>query len=146
MANGQMRHVLQQLRLLAAGQTLAALPDHQLLQRFLASHDEAAFTALVERYGPLVLGVCRRVLQHDQDTEDACQAVFLVLALRAASIRKHTSLGSWLHGRINRWRRSRTPGEGHLGKIGEVIQAWDFRETISRIPPGRTGAIPHACP
>lgn len=73
-------------------------PDEVLLERFLAGHDEAAFAALVRRYEAMVLDVCRGVLRHRQDAEDVLQATFLVLARKARSIRKHQSLGSWLHG------------------------------------------------
>src|SRR5262249_38666326 len=72
--------------------------DQQLLHHFLATREEAAFATLVERHGPMVLGVCRSVLRHTQDAEDACQATFLVLARKASSIRKPTSLAHWLHG------------------------------------------------
>ena len=54
--------------------------EGSLVERFAQQRDEAAFAALVERYGPQVLGLCRRVLQHQQDAEDAFQATFLVLA------------------------------------------------------------------
>src|SRR5204862_4011414 len=72
--------------------------DRDLLEHFIARHDEAAFAVLVERHGPMVLSVCRRVLRHVQDAEDACQATFLVLARKATAIRKHDSVASWLHG------------------------------------------------
>ena len=98
MAKKSLNGVLHHVRILAALQTDRALGDPELLQRFVERHDEAAFTVLIERHGPMVLGVCRRALQHAQDAEDACQATFLVFARKAGSIRKKASLGSWLHG------------------------------------------------
>ena len=73
------------------------LSDRQLLTRFAAHRDEAAFAALVRRYGPLVLGVCRRVLRHEQDAEDAFQATFHVLARKAAATPWQESVGNWLY-------------------------------------------------
>ncbi len=73
-------------------------PDAELLQRFRAHRDETAFNTLVRRYGPMVLGVCRRVLRQREDAEDAFQATFLVLARQAASIRTGEALPSWLYG------------------------------------------------
>jgi RNA polymerase sigma factor (sigma-70 family) len=72
--------------------------DTQLLERFIKYRDEAAFAKLVARHGGTVWGVCRRILQQDQDTEDAFQAVFLILARKSASIRKGEAVGSWLYG------------------------------------------------
>ena len=72
--------------------------DAQLLAHFLAEKDQAAFAALVQRHGPMVLGVCRRRLRNSTDADDAFQATFLVLALKARSIRKQSSLADWLFG------------------------------------------------
>jgi DNA-directed RNA polymerase specialized sigma24 family protein/uncharacterized protein (DUF1501 family) len=73
------------------------LTDRQLLDRFTAQRDEAAFAELVCRHGPMVLSACRRVLRHAQDAEDAFQAAFLVLARKADSIRQGDSVGGWLY-------------------------------------------------
>src|SRR5262249_48526933 len=80
-----------------AAATAAEATDHVLLERFGARREEAAFAALVRRHGPMVLGVCRRVLQHEQDAEDAFQAVFCVLARKASTIRRRTGVGGWLY-------------------------------------------------
>src|SRR5262245_53538619 len=98
MARQALNGVLRHLRQVAAVQTCQGLSDRELLERFVGAHDEAAFTVLIERHGPMVLGVCRRQLADCHEVEDACQATFLVLARKAASVRKKTSLGSWLHG------------------------------------------------
>ncbi len=78
------------------------LADGTLLERFLATRDEAAFEALVARHGPMVLRVCRAALDEPAEVDDAFQAVFLVLVRRAASIRSRASIASWLFGVANR--------------------------------------------
>lgn len=89
--------VLQQLRK-ALGLEHTATADADLLERFVAQRDESAFEALVRRHGPMVLGVCRRLLRETQDIEDAFQATFLVFVCKAASIRRRERLGPWLYG------------------------------------------------
>jgi RNA polymerase sigma factor (sigma-70 family) len=73
-------------------------PDTELLQRYVADREEAAFEALVQRHGLMVLNVCRYLVHNPDDAEDAFQATFLVLVRRAASIRKPELLGNWLYG------------------------------------------------
>jgi RNA polymerase sigma factor (sigma-70 family) len=102
MRNGQLDSVLRHVRSLVAAPQTRELRDLDLLQRFVADHDEATFAAIVERHGPLVLAVCRRILRNEHHAEDACQATFLVLARKADTIRKRESLGSWLHGVASR--------------------------------------------
>jgi RNA polymerase sigma factor (sigma-70 family) len=96
MSNLGLRTVLRYLRRTAGG-TKTGLPDAALLERFLATGDQAAFELLVWRHGPMVLVVCRRVLGHEQDAEDAFQATFLALARKASSIGKREALSSWLY-------------------------------------------------
>jgi RNA polymerase sigma factor (sigma-70 family) len=94
MGAGRLRKVLEHLLPLDGG----GLTDGQLLARFLDSREETAFAVLVRRHGPMVLGVCRRLLGHIQDAEDAFQATFLVLVRKAASVLKREAVGSFLYG------------------------------------------------
>src|SRR5262245_49186548 len=87
---GLRRHLLRRER--------TGLTDGELLGRYVSQRDEAAFEVLVRRHGPMVLGVCRRVLRSDAEAEDAFQATFLVLVRKAASIRSRALVGNWLYG------------------------------------------------
>jgi RNA polymerase sigma factor (sigma-70 family) len=97
MASGQLSTVLRHLHRLTDGARADDADDAELLERFTAQRDEAAFAALVRRHGPLVLAACRRVLGNAHDAEDAFQAVFLVLVRKAGSIKRRAALGGWLH-------------------------------------------------
>lgn len=98
MATSAMSAVIHHLRKAALGRNGGELTDEQLLENFIDQQDEAAFEALVRRHGPMVLGVCRRVIGHVQDAEDAFQATFLILARKAAALAHRDLVGNWLYG------------------------------------------------
>jgi RNA polymerase sigma factor (sigma-70 family) len=97
MAENTVGFLVRRLRTLAAGPA-EGQADLELLERFVQQQDEGAFAGLLERHGPMVLGVCRRALHDEHLAEDVFQATFLVLARNAAAIRKPSSLAGWLHG------------------------------------------------
>jgi RNA polymerase sigma factor (sigma-70 family) len=98
MATTPMSRVVGHLRKVALLQEADRLTDAQLLESFLLHGEEASFEALVRRHGPMILGVCRRVLHDRHDSEDAFQATFLVLLRKASSIGKRELLVNWLYG------------------------------------------------
>jgi RNA polymerase sigma factor (sigma-70 family) len=98
MPKGQTSPVLRYLRQVAGAPSTSGTTDAQLLERFVSRHDQGAFAALVQRHGPMVFGLCRRLLHNIHDAEDAFQAAFLILARKAASIRKRCAVGPWLYG------------------------------------------------
>src|SRR5262249_53545487 len=118
MANATTTSVARQLESLFDGGSVAGLSDRQLIERFVAGRDnpaaEAAFAALVARHGPMVLGLCRQLLGDAQHAEDAFQAVFLVLARKARSVRDPDLLGNWLYGVAVRTARK---ARGRLARI-----------------------------
>ncbi len=132
--------------------TLTGLTNRQLLDRFIQGSPgaaESAFAALVERYGPMVWRVCRQILGHTHDSEDAFQATFVVLSRRASAIRRADSLASWLHGVALRACRYLVRSEGRRRRRERVIAIEDesyepdstrddtFRvvhEEVSRLP------------
>src|SRR5260370_23626133 len=94
----QISEVVQHLRRATLRHDEAGLTDGQLLGRFIEQRDEAAVAVLVRRHGPMVWGVCRRILRTHHDAEDAFQATFLVLIRKAGSVRKREIVGNWLDG------------------------------------------------
>ncbi len=143
------RTVLIHLTRFLGEQRLAELPDADLLERFVAHHDDASFAVLVRRHGPRVLGLCRSLLGQEQDADDAFQAAFLVLARQAGSLRNRASLGAWLHGvayRISskaqtaasrRRRHEQQAGLARLNHSAENCQPESFAvldEELARLP------------
>src|SRR3954464_14761166 len=98
MAGGGYGAVLRQIHRLFDQGWIAGCGEDQLLERYVAARDEVAFGALLERHGPMVLGVCRRILRDPRDVEDAFQATFLILVRKASAIRRTDLLDHWLYG------------------------------------------------
>jgi RNA polymerase sigma factor (sigma-70 family) len=116
---------------------LAAAPaehgDEQLLERFLAGRDQDAAAAILRRHGPMVLAVCRRVLENAHDVEDAFQATFLVFVRQAATIRRRGVLGPWLHGVAFR-----------VARKAQVRAARRRRRECGRAPEATCNSMPEA--
>ena len=137
---------------LAAPLALDELPDADLLGRFTAARDQAAFAAIVRRHGPLVWGVCRGLSPTEADAEDAFQATFLALVRSAAKVRQANALGAWLHrvaGRVcrnglrTRARRTRHERAAAVAEAASPVAeaAWDRWQDavhleIDRLPDG----------
>jgi RNA polymerase sigma factor (sigma-70 family) len=141
--------VVRGVRRVALRQGGASLSDGEMLGRYVRHRDEAAFEALVRRYGPMVLGVCRRVLGNDADADDAFQATFLVLVRKAAAVVPRALVGNWLYGVARNTARKakamsgkRQAKERHAGELagarrpapeaGELHAALD--EELGRLP------------
>src|SRR6266545_2936373 len=97
MASAHLGKVIRHLRQSLERGDSGGLSDAELLERVVTQRDQAAFEVLVWRHGGMVLGLCQRLLRHEQDAEDAFQAAFLILLRKAASIGKRQSLASWLY-------------------------------------------------
>jgi RNA polymerase sigma-70 factor (ECF subfamily) len=93
-----MKEVIRHLRRAALLNKGEGPTDGQLLESFVVRREETAFEALLHRHGPMVLGVCQRILRNVHDAEDAFQATFLVLARKASSVMPREMVGHWLYG------------------------------------------------
>jgi RNA polymerase sigma factor (sigma-70 family) len=98
MSTGTLIPVVQYLHRVTAPPRSAGLTDGELLERFASRRDQAAFAALVQRHGPMVMGVCRRLLRDRHEAEDAWQATFLILVRKAGAITRRELLAGWLYG------------------------------------------------
>src|SRR5262249_11903944 len=139
----------------------SAPSDAQLLERFVTWRDQAAFELLVWRHGPMVLGVCRRLLPNLADAEDAFQATFLVLVRKAASVIRREAVGGWLYRVAHRVAlRARSvlarqavreqPGVDRLAAPACAVPAWDalrrvLDEEIDRLPSRQRTAFVLCC-
>jgi RNA polymerase sigma factor (sigma-70 family) len=123
MATSQMSEVIQHLRRTVLLRDGAALTDRQLLEDYINRRDEAALAALVRRHGPMVWGVCRRILHNYHDAEDAFPATFLVLVRKAASIASKELLANWLYGVAHQTaRKARATAAKRCGRERQVTE------------------------
>ncbi|HYV34721.1 MAG TPA: sigma-70 family RNA polymerase sigma factor [Gemmataceae bacterium] len=145
MASGRWDNVVQEIRRMAGLSAAALLTDRELLEAFVSRRDQVAFEVLVRRYGPLVLGVCKRILRHAEDAEDAFQATFLVLVRKAGTLRRGETVGNWLYGvayrtalqaRSNAARRrhkeAQTPGLQHEESCVEIAARLELQALLDR--------------
>jgi RNA polymerase sigma factor (sigma-70 family) len=141
------------------GDSVAGLSDGELVDRFANRRDELAFEGLVTRLGPMVLGVCRRMLADPHDVDDAFQATFLVLVKKAGSLRNPDLVAPWLHGVATRVaRRARAESarrtirervavvdEGRMEAVGLESEWPELRalidEEIERLPENHRRAV-----
>ena len=161
MTHGTLTDVLRHIRRLVGPRDEPGVTDRDLLESFLRRQDEAAFAALVARHGPMVLGVCRNILQDGHDVEDAFQATFLVLVRKAGSVARRDLLAPWLYGvayrvavraRANAARRRAHEREGggmraamarddaEARELGSVLH-----EEINRLPAKYRAAVVLCC-
>jgi RNA polymerase sigma factor (sigma-70 family) len=141
MTAANLNRVVRHLRSILETQEVAGLRDGELLQCYVQKRDEAAFATLVRRHGPMVMGVCRRVLHNLHDAEDAFQATFLVLVRKASSLLSPNTVGNWLYGvayrtareakRTAMRRREKEAAMVHRNQIADDIWA-DLRPVLDQ--------------
>jgi len=136
----------------ALAMDLPDVSDGDLLARYLANRDADAFAALVRRHGPMVRGVCRRILRHDHDAEDAFQATFLVLVRKANTIKPKDVVGNWLYGvayqtavRARAIAAKRHGHETNSAELAEPIAKINNQELCDILPllDKKLNALPH---
>src|SRR5581483_8206382 len=134
MATNGLNRMMMRLRQTALSQEGAGLTDGELLGQYVLRREEAAFEGLLRRHGPMVLGVCRRILGNESDAEDAFQATFLVFLRKAGSIRCRAQLGNWLYGvahhtalkarALRSQRRRKEQQAGHVSRPQAAEKVW----------------------
>jgi RNA polymerase sigma factor (sigma-70 family) len=130
----EVQAIVKFIRKVAATRSVKTSTDAQLLSRFVPQRDESAFAALVERHGPMVFAVCRRILRESHDCEDAYQATFLVLARKANSVAQPETLGNWLYGVACRTAlRARTKAAKHHEQQVQQVVAHTEREPVDEL-------------
>jgi RNA polymerase sigma factor (sigma-70 family) len=147
MTTGTLGGLLRHLR--QASLLQDSLTDGRLLEDFISRRDDAAFTALLRRHGPMVWGVCRRTLTNDADAEDAFQATFLVLVRKAASLARRAAVANWLYGvarrtalkakAMNLSRRAKERAAGAIPRPAAEEEIWQellprLDDELSRLP------------
>jgi RNA polymerase sigma factor (sigma-70 family) len=149
MAIEPIHRVMSHLREAALRHAVCCLEDAELLERYVTRRDEAAFESLVRRHGPMVLGVCRRILRNEADAEDAFQATFLVLVRKAKSIRSRAQVSNWLFGvahntalkakAMNHKRCTKEAEAGRMANSQAAEEKWQeiqalMDDEVSRLP------------
>ena len=149
MANKTLEAFLQHLRRTMLYHEDGGISDGALLECFIGQRDEAAFAALLRRHGPMVLGVCRRVLHNEADVEDCFQATFLVLVRKAASIRPRGMVGNWLYAvarnaalKAKAMRNQRQRKEREAAEQKQVAEVADTSATLQELLDQELQALP----
>jgi RNA polymerase sigma factor (sigma-70 family) len=133
MDSAHVRGALKQIHRLFEAGTVAGLTDGQLIERFLSTRDEDAFALLVGRHGPMVVAVCRTVLNDSPEVEDAFQATFLILIRRAGTIWRRDAVGGWLHRVAHRVAvqasRDRSRKKSLMGQVDDLSALVAYEDT-----------------
>ncbi len=142
--SGETNTAIRDLQTLLDVGAVGGLTDGELLDRFVARREPAVFEAIVRRHGPMVWGVCRRVLRDHHDAEDAFQAAFLVLSRKAASVMPRGKLGNWLYGVAYRTAvKASAMRARRIARERQVTVMPDYAESPEVLPDERLALIDH---